>query len=130
MQFKAGDVIKRPGPWGTDHLGLFAFVDVYGRQWVIHNAKNECVRWDLLESFADGKPVFLVRKATSASEGAAIVVRAQSLLGRTFDLVHFNCEHFVFRALTGKATSPQLHGMAAGLAVIAAFGLLASSSNA
>jgi hypothetical protein len=128
MQFQPGDVVKRPGPWGTDHLGLFACVDILGQQWVIHNAKNECVKWDLLESFAAGTSVSLVRRATNAYEGAVIVAQAQSSLGRRFDLVNFNCEHFVNCAVAGNAVRPQLQGAVVRLAVLAAFGVLISSS--
>jgi hypothetical protein len=128
MQFQPGDVVKRPGPWGTDHLGLFAGVDVLGRQWVIHNAKYECVKWDLLESFAAGSSVSLVRRAPNDHEGAVFVARAQSFLGRRFDLVNFNCEHFVSCATAGNAVSPQLRSAVVGLAVLATLGFLVNSS--
>jgi hypothetical protein len=128
MQLERGDVIKRPGPWGTDHLGLFAGFDQLGRGWVIHNAKDERVKWDLLEAFAAGSPVSLVRRAVNVYEIEAIFARAQELLGRQFDLVNFNCEHFVTVALAGKAASPQLLGVAVGLTLVAALSLLATSS--
>ena len=112
MQFRSGDIIKRPGPLCTDHFGLFAGVNALGQQVVIHNAKDDCVRWDLLETFAAGNPVFLVDRPGSVWEGSAIIGRAQRFLGRKFDLVHFNCEHFVNSALRGKAESPQLRGSA------------------
>jgi len=128
VQFQPGDVIKRPGPWGTDHFGLFVCIDVLGQQWVIHNAKDECVRWDLLESFAAGSSISLVRRAPNGYEGAVFVARAQSFLGRRFDLVNFNCEHFVSCVTNGSAISPQLRGAVVGLAVLATLGLLVNSS--
>jgi hypothetical protein len=128
MQFQPGDVVKRPGPWGTDHLGLFACIDVLGQQWVIHNAKDECVRWDLLESFAAGSSVSLVRRAPNAYEGAVIVKRAQMLLGRRYDLINFNCEHFVTCAIAGNAVSPQLRGAVVSLVALATLGFLVNSS--
>ena len=128
MQLERGDVIKRPGPWGTDHLGLFAGFDQLGRGWVIHNAKGECVKWDLLEAFAASSPVSLVRRAVNAHESESIFARAQPLLGKQFDLVNFNREHFVTVALAGKAISPQLRGVTVGLTLVAALSLLATSS--
>src|SRR5689334_21491882 len=89
-----GDAIERPGPFGTMHRGIFVGTDFGDRVWVIHNAKNDCVKWDLLETFADGQPVsFLKRVARNRQEQSSIIARAQSLLGKKFDLWTFNCEH-------------------------------------
>lgn len=125
MRFMIGDVLKRPGPWGTAHVGLYAGIDWAGRDWVIHNAKDDCVRWDLLDSFGAGNPVSVARSATTPYEGATIISRARSQLGRKFDLINFNCEHFVSYALGIGAGSPQLRGVALGAAALACIGFLA-----
>lgn len=126
MRFVTGDVLKRPGPWGIAHVGLYAGIDVAGREWVIHNAKDDCVRWDLLDAFGAGNAVSVLRRAPSPHEGAAILARARSQLGRKFDLINFNCEHFVSCAWASGAGSPQLRGLALGAAALACLGFLAS----
>jgi hypothetical protein len=124
-----GDAIERPGPLGTMHRGIFAGTDFSGKAWVIHNAKDQCVKWDLLEVFADGQGVsFLKRVARNAHEQNLITTRAKSLLGRKFDLLKFNCDHFVTYALAGVAKSPQL-GVAAGILVFAALGIAVVSTK-
>lgn len=124
MQLQIGDVISRPGPLWTVHVGFFAGVDMLGQQWVIHNAKNDCVRWDLLETFATGLPISLVKRASGRVEGNAILTRAQAFLGRQFDLINFNCEHFVTQVLANESSSPQLRSAMVGVAFLACIGLL------
>lgn len=128
MYLRKGDVIKRRGPLGTEHIGLYAGSDWIGRGWVIHNAKDDRVRWELLETFANGEAVSVVRQAANAYEGEVIIARAHSLLGQKFDLINFNCEHFVTMAISGAAISPQLRGVAIGLAILAGVGLVARTS--
>lgn len=109
MNFQAGDVIERPGPAGTKHRGIVAGTDSFGRLMVIHNAKDLYVKYDFMEVFAAGLPVSLVsRVARNWFEQQQIVARAQSLLGKQFDLLKFNCDHLVTFAQTGQASSPQL----------------------
>lgn len=125
-----GDAIERPGPLGTMHRGIFAGVDLAGRAWVIHNAKDQCVKWDLLGVFAEGQTVtFLKRVARNAYEQNLIIARAKSLLGRKFDLWKFNCDHFVTYALAGMAKSPQLGFFVGGILVLGALGGLAAASR-
>jgi hypothetical protein len=130
MVLQRGDAIERQGPAGTMHRGIFAGMDSFGRPWVIHNAKNECVKWDLLEIFADGLPVsFLKRVARNGQEQNLIVARAESLLGRSFDLWKFNCDHLVTYALAGVAESPQLGFVLGGILILSALGGLAVASR-
>jgi hypothetical protein len=121
----AGDILKRPGPWGTTHVGLYAGINWAGLEWVIHNAKGDCVRCDLLDTFGAGGPVSLHRRPKSPYEGAIIIARAQSQLGRKFDLINFNCEHLVSYAWGSGSGSPQLLGFALGAAALACLGFLA-----
>ena len=125
-----GDAIQRPGPLGTMHRGIFVGADFAGRVWVIHNAKNDCVKWDLLETFAEGQPVsFLKRVARNQQEQILIIARAKSLLGQKFDLLNFNCEHLVTYALAGIPKSPQLGFAVGGLLLLGALGGLAAVSR-
>lgn len=130
MNFQHGDIIERPGPFLTMHRGVFIGFDVWGRAWVIHNAKDGYVQQDLLEVFAVGQPVSLAsRTARNWYQRQQIVARAQSLLGQKFDLLNFNCDHLVTYAQSGVAVSPQLRTFAALLGVAALCGLAISSST-
>lgn len=112
------------------HRGIFAGFDFAGRAWVIHNAKDQCVKWDLLEVFAEGQTVsFLKRVARNTYEQNLIIARATFLLGRKFDLWKFNCDHFVTYALAGVAKSPQLGFFVGGILVLGALGGLAAASR-
>lgn len=122
-----GDAIERAGPLGTKHRGIFVGFDSLGRAWVIHNAKNECVKWDLLIVFAAGFPVTVAsRIATSLQEQRMIVARAQSLLGKKYDLVNFNCDHLVNYSQAGVVSSPQLQIFALLGALAVLIGVAAS----
>ena len=125
-----GDAIERQGPAGTMHRGIFAGVDYLGQAWVIHNAKDQCVKWDLLTAFAEGQTVrFLKRVARNIHEQNLIVARAESKLGKKFDLWKFNCDHLVTYALSGVAESPQLGTVAAIALLAAACGIAAVSAG-
>lgn len=129
MNFQTADIVERPGPWPTQHRGLVAGQDVFGRIWVIHNPKGGCVRYDLLDVFADGQEVTIVPgPALSSAQRVAAVKRAQSLLGRPYDLLNFNCDHMVTFALAGVAKSPQLQACAA-IAFILAAGFALRAGN-
>lgn len=111
-----GDVIQTPGIAGTQHLGVYVGRDFIGRRWVIHNAKHDRVKLDIIEDFSSGLQVTLATRAVGGiSERKAILERARRLLGRPYDLVAFNCEHFVTYATTGEAFSPQLRCCMAGI---------------
>ncbi len=131
MNFKTGDMIQRPGPLGTHHVGIYLGRDVWGREWVIHNAKGGFVREDLMEPFAAGFPVSLRnRVARTLYEQQTTLARARSLLGQKFDLLNFNCDHFATYAQTGTASSPQLRAFAGVIGIALFVGLAISGAKA
>jgi hypothetical protein len=132
MDFRAGDVIERPGPAGTRHRAVVAGTDGFGRLVVIHNAKNSFVKYDVFDVFAAGLPVSLIsRSARNWYEQQQIVNRAKSHLGKQYDLLKFNCDHLVTYAQTGVASSPQLKtGFGVILLVSVLGGLALASSRA
>jgi hypothetical protein len=84
----------------------------------------------LLETFADGQPVSLLKRvARNRQEQNLIIARAQSLLGQKFDLWKFNCEHLVTYALAGAPQSPQLGFALGGILLLGALGGLAVVSS-
>ena len=114
----SGDIIERPGPYGTRHRAVFLGLSFHGPR-VIHNQKDQSVREECYWVFAAGLPVSLVYRAADCSHADQIIARAQALLGQRYDLLNFNCDHLVTYAATGVPSSPQLQGTVVGLAVIA-----------
>ena len=53
-----------------------------------------------------------------------VVARALQLAGKPYDLINYNCEHFVNEAITGKANSLQVANFFVGLLSVLFIGLL------
>jgi hypothetical protein len=97
---------------------------------VIHNPKGGCVKYDLLEVFADGQQVKRIDQPTrTAYERNMIVARAQSQLAKPYDILNFNCDHLVTYALAGVFSSPQLQAVAVGLALVVGIGFFIGSAG-
>lgn len=95
-----------------NHVGIYVGPTWDGRD-VIHNAKGGCVELISLSEFANGAPVYRrIAAPDDYFQQQAIVERAMSLIGKKYDLIKFNCEHFATLAQTGRAASPQLAGLA------------------
>lgn len=71
-----------------------------------------------LEAFADGCRVTAATARTRLIP-EQVVARAESMLGRPYDGVRWNCDHFVAYALGNKIESPQLTVAAVSLATLA-----------
>jgi hypothetical protein len=54
-----------------------------------------------------------------------VVERALELLGRPYDPLLFNCEHYVSLSMTGRAESPQLQGVFLALLLFGGIAILA-----
>jgi len=111
---------------GFWHVGIAIWQD--GSSLVIHNQKGRGVIWSFLADFAHGEKVVVV-DVPNAQHGAERVNRAIHFLGRAYDLVLFNCEHFVSLVCDGAATSPQLKG-AMGLVAVGGLVLWALANAA
>ena len=115
-----GDVIYTPArttplaQLGVRHFGIW---DAVNRQ-VIHNALPfvQLATW---EQFANGI-VHIAHRARPRYQNT-VVERARALLGQKYDLLTFNCEHFVNFAAVGEKQSPQLH-RAVGWGIVGAVG--------
>jgi len=95
---------------GYYHVAIYLGATWDGRDY-IHNAKGDCVSFATQDEFSKGAPVTLRKAALNDfSHRQAIVNRATSLIGKKYDLINFNCEHFATYAQTGQAESPQLAG--------------------
>jgi len=115
----AGEVVSVPyGPFR--HVGIAAVSPFDGSLSVISNSKR---RGRVVEQswsgFAAGQRYRLEPRLGSLP-GAEVVRRARRAIGRTYNPLAFNCEHFIRQAHGVRAESPQLQRvvMAAFVAVL------------
>ena len=81
--------------------------------WLIDNNPHRGhVGYRTLENFTEGASAWLEFPVQSWRMADAIVERAESQLGRLYDVLNFNCEHFVTLALGLEPESKQLRGLA------------------
>lgn len=98
----------RSGP--IEHVGIVTDARVDGMPAVISNSRSHRgVREESLKRFARGRPI-RIHKPMSALPGEEVAIRARRMIGRRYDALRFNCEHFVRIAHGLKPRSPQLHG--------------------
>ncbi len=92
-----------------EHVGIVTDGTIGGMPAVISNSRaHGGVREEPLSRFADGRP-FRVHKKMSDLPKHEVTERARRMIGRRYDVVRFNCEHFVRLAHGQKPRSPQLH---------------------
>lgn len=127
IELQIGDMI-RVDRVGYSHVGIYTGSSWFGGPDVIHNNKGGGVERTTLAQFSGGSPVILHRRVTqNYFEQLQIVRRAESLIGKAYDLILFNCEQAANWAQIGKAVSPQLQtvgfiGLIVGLVSMVALG--------
>lgn len=91
-----------------------------GQQWVYANSPASGVVRQTLAEFALGRNIetFPLPSPVSPYE---VVSRAESMLGKPYNLLSWNCDHFVAAALGREPESPQLQALC--LAVIGCFAI-------
>lgn len=96
-----------------DHVGLVTDCFMGGLPTVISNSKrHKRVVEEPMERFCDGKALRVICYPGHLS-AQAILRKARSALGRSYDLFSGNCEHFVTWAYGVTPQSPQLRFVAA-----------------
>jgi hypothetical protein len=98
-------------PWmGFMHHGIYAGdrkVVHYGA--LVYDIVRRPVEEVTLDTFAEGRPVFVVDHAATTFRGQAAICRARARLGEDrYRLLSNNCEHFVEWCLYGVARSFQV----------------------
>ena|ERR1700691_1540982 len=76
--------------------------------------------------FADGQEIILHRRAP-ADQVPQILRRVDGSMGKTYNLLTQNCEHFASYAFTGVAESKMVTGVGVLVAAVVILGLLGSS---
>lgn len=89
---------------------------------VLHNTHPGGVQYISLGEFSN-REVFVEKRASVGHE-RQVVERARALMGRQYNLVSFNCEHYASVVHEGKKESPQLQRATVVTCVVGAFGFL------
>lgn len=107
-----------------DHVGVVTGLDRSGQPLVSSNsARRGGVYEESIDEFRQGGPL-RVSSRPVGREVVAIVRRARSMIGRQWDLLTFNCDHFVELALGREPRSRQLQGWLVLGAVVGAIWIL------
>lgn len=104
-----GDVLKRnKNGIFSKHYGLV--IGKNGNDIEIADNQNSFgVRYVSLEDFMDSEVlVDIVRNNFSIDEKNKIIEKVKVRIGRNYDLLKYNCEHFVNDVLFGKVYSKQI----------------------
>lgn len=111
--------------WGfIRHHGLKVTIPGY-KAFVYSNAPGFGVTRQSVAEFAGGR-VVTSSPAITQLNPSQVVARAERLLGRRYDLLSWNCDHFVASALGRKSESVQLRGVLAVLVGVFALSRMAA----
>jgi hypothetical protein len=108
------------------HVGL-----LIGENQVLHNSPNGNVQVCTWAEYSEGKTVKIVSNSLGPFEKLRLLNQAEQLLkeAKGYGVFTFNCEHLVSLIQSGKPTSKQLQGAAAGAAIGLLFALCTKSQN-
>ncbi|HTF02636.1 MAG TPA: lecithin retinol acyltransferase family protein [Bacteroidia bacterium] len=121
-------VVPKSGFQIVQHHALYLGYDEYGQHWIAENKIGIGVTVTRAKDFFRVNPNVTRVEPFSGSgdERKAAVQRALRLHGRPYNLINYNCEHFVNHALKGNAHSAQV---ANGLGLMAFFLVLGMLSR-
>lgn len=125
---KPGDHIVEPlfQTGLTKHHAIYLGIDNSGVEWIAENHKFKNAQIiPAVEYFASVDRIDRIEKFKGNNiERKQAVMRALKLAGKPYNLVTYNCEHFVNEVLTGKAESKQVNNVFAGLFALLLIGFL------
>lgn len=93
----------------SKHHSIYLGMDQYGQEWISENHWQHGVRLVKAdEYFKEGNTYTIVPFEGTYLERISAVKRALAILGKTYDLIRYNCEHYASYVQTGKAESKQV----------------------
>lgn len=93
----------------TKHHSIYLGIDQYGQEWVSENHKIHGVRLVKAEDFFKEDNCYTIVPFQGRYQlRIAAVKRALSVLGKPYELIQYNCEHYASYVQTGKAESTQI----------------------
>lgn len=110
----------------SKHHAIFLGRDINGVEWIAENHKfNNVQVIPAAEHFATAKCIHQIVKFKGSNiERKNIVMKALSLAGKPYNLISYNCEHFVNEVLTGKPKSTQVKNAMILFLAIFLFGII------
>lgn len=123
---RIGDKIRVWDSRGFHHYGVVIGLSMFGQPVVAHNSKERGVERVRLTEFAVGRTVEVESRVRGDWKVQQEVVRrALAYMGRGYDLLTFNCEHYASHVQTGRASSPQLEVLVLAALVVVGVVVLA-----
>ena len=117
----AGDWVRVMSSRGVWHHGivrrLIALWDGGIAVEIANNVKLSGVALSDWYAFADGREIILHRRAPAA-QVPEILRRVDASMGKTYNLLAQNCEHFASYAFTGIAQSKAVQGAGVVVAIV------------
>ena len=108
-KLRIGDQLIRTKGGSIKHYAVLAGVDKNGKYIVAENQINRGVQYIYLDKFlSEGNLVEVQYNNYSVNEQVRIQNDIKGLLGTSYDLLAYNCEHFVNHVLTHKPVSYQV----------------------
>lgn len=105
----------------SKHHAIYLGMDHQGTEWIAENYKFRGVRLvKAIDYFQKGKLIKVRKFHGSYRDRIQAVKRALSLLGKPYDLIDFNCEHYAEYVQNGKPQSEQVNRVMGALKVAAA----------
>jgi hypothetical protein len=120
-------VVPKSGLKIVQHHTLYLGSDKYGQHWISENKIGQGVVLTRVKDFFRENPRItrIEHHPGSIEARRTVVKRALYDLGKPYDLITFNCEHHVNKALKGRAHSPQVGNVLGVMAFFFVIGLLA-----
>lgn len=125
---KIGDlIVRKKGPFST-HFMVYVGMQ-HGVQMVAENQSGVGVRFTSLANALAGNAIMRFEKfGGTEAQRNLVIPRIKQLLGKSYDLVVFNCEHFARWIATGNIESKQVK-IGSNVALIAGATMLASKNG-
>lgn len=125
---RTGDlIVRQKGPFSTHYIVWIGWQN--GIQVVAENHNGDGVRYTSLEEALAGRPIKRLEKfGGTESQRSLVISEINKMLGRSYDLVVFNCEHFARWISTGRTESKQVQ-ITSNIAVFGGAALLSSKNK-
>jgi hypothetical protein len=99
-------------------------MDQYGQEWISENHWQHGVRLVKADAyFKEGNSYTVVPFEGTYPERIAAVKRALAVLGKPYDLIQYNCEHYASYVQTGQAESKQVGNAIAAVLLLLFVGI-------
>lgn len=124
---KPGDEIIVPkSGWNlAQHHAVYIGADINGNDWIIENNVTDGVRIITAEKFFSlAEQINKINRFPGSNiERKALVQRALLTVGKPYNLINYNCQHFTSELLTGEPKSYQINNTVVALIAIFLIGI-------